>query len=103
MNQPGGGDHGVIAGAPPHTRVVLAGACLGFLPHNFFRARIFMGDTGSMALGFLLAASTITLAGRIDPASVTTGTLVPTLLPILLPHQAAARPETFLILVRSIP
>ena len=71
---------------------LLVGACLGFLPHNFFRARIFMGDTGSMALGFLLAASTITLAGRIDPASVTTGTLVPTLLPILLPVAIMAVP-----------
>ena len=38
----------------------LAGGCLGFLPHNRSPARIFMGDTGSQLLGFLLgAASTI--------------------------------------------
>ena len=35
--------------------VMLAGACIGFLPHNFYPAKIFMGDTGSMLLGLLLA------------------------------------------------
>lgn len=34
----------------------LAGACLGFLPHNFAPARIFMGDAGSLFIGYLLAA-----------------------------------------------
>ncbi|MDQ3986526.1 MAG: undecaprenyl/decaprenyl-phosphate alpha-N-acetylglucosaminyl 1-phosphate transferase [Actinomycetota bacterium] len=37
----------------------LAGACLGFLRHNFHPARIFMGDTGSLPLGFGLAALAI--------------------------------------------
>ena len=45
----------------------LTGMCLGFLPHNFFPARIFMGDTGSMLIGLLLATSTITLTGQVDP------------------------------------
>jgi UDP-GlcNAc:undecaprenyl-phosphate/decaprenyl-phosphate GlcNAc-1-phosphate transferase len=40
---------------PALAAIVLAGACLGFLPHNFHPARIFMGDTGSMLLGLLLA------------------------------------------------
>ena len=35
---------------------VLTGMCLGFLPHNFNPARIFMGDSGSMLIGLLLAA-----------------------------------------------
>ena len=39
----------------------LLGACLGFLLHNFNPARIFMGDTGSLFLGFLLAAVGIKL------------------------------------------
>jgi UDP-N-acetylmuramyl pentapeptide phosphotransferase/UDP-N-acetylglucosamine-1-phosphate transferase len=43
--------HGL--GAVP---VLLAAACLGFLPFNFPRARIFLGDVGSGALGFLIAA-----------------------------------------------
>ena len=36
---------------PAVTSAVLAGMCIGFLPHNFNPARIFMGDTGSMLLG----------------------------------------------------
>ena len=38
---------------------LLAGACLGFLPYNFNPAKIFMGDTGAMFLGFILAAISI--------------------------------------------
>ena len=41
--------------------LVLAGACMGFLPYNFNPARIFMGDCGSMFLGFCLAV--ISVAG----------------------------------------
>jgi len=37
----------------------LAGACLGFLRHNFPRAHIFMGDAGSMVIGFILACIAI--------------------------------------------
>ena len=37
----------------------LAGACLGFLPRNFNPAEIFMGDTGSTFLGFVLAVTSI--------------------------------------------
>ena len=36
-------------------QIVLAGAALGFLPHNFPKARMFLGDVGSITLGFLLA------------------------------------------------
>lgn len=36
--------------------IILLGACLGFFPYNFQPARIFLGDTGSMLLGFILAA-----------------------------------------------
>ena len=36
---------------------ILAGACLGFLPRNFSPAELFMGDTGSMFLGYVLAVS----------------------------------------------
>lgn len=38
---------------------VLAGACIGFLPHNFNPATIFMGDTGSTFLGFMLAVLSV--------------------------------------------
>ena len=52
-------------------RAVLAGACLGFLPHNFYPARIFMGDTGSMLLGLLLAYAPISSIASLDYASLT--------------------------------
>jgi UDP-GlcNAc:undecaprenyl-phosphate GlcNAc-1-phosphate transferase len=42
---------------PALISVVLAGACLGFLPHNFQPARIFMGDSGSMLIGLMLATA----------------------------------------------
>jgi UDP-GlcNAc:undecaprenyl-phosphate/decaprenyl-phosphate GlcNAc-1-phosphate transferase len=38
---------------------IVAGACFGFLRHNFYPARIFMGDSGAMLLGFTLAAVSI--------------------------------------------
>jgi UDP-GlcNAc:undecaprenyl-phosphate GlcNAc-1-phosphate transferase len=47
----------------PLFSALLFGICVGFLPHNFNPARIFMGDTGSMLLGTLLAGATITGAG----------------------------------------
>lgn len=40
-------------------QLLLAGAALGFLPHNFPRARMFLGDVGSVPIGFLLALATV--------------------------------------------
>jgi len=50
--------------------LILAGGCLGFLPFNFNPARIFMGDTGSLFLGFVLAA--ISIEGVIKGATALT-------------------------------
>ncbi len=82
--------------------VLLVGITAGFLPNNYAPARIFMGDTGSMLLGLLLAAGTITLAGQVDPSALGTGVLLPTLLPILLPIAVMAVPliDLFLAVVR---
>lgn len=78
--------------------VLLVGLTLGFLPHNFFPARIFMGDTGSMLLGLLLAAGTITLSGQVDPSAMAGGALLPALLPVLLPVAVMAVPLIDLLL-----
>lgn len=43
---------------------VILGVTLGFLKYNFNPAKIFMGDSGSMTLGFLLATSTVAGVGR---------------------------------------
>ena len=48
----------------------LVGCCVGFLPHNFHPARVFMGDSGSMLLGLLLATSTIAITRDIDTTVV---------------------------------
>jgi len=50
----------------PLIAVIACGVCVGFLPHNFHPARIFMGDSGAMLLGLLLAASTLVVSGRTD-------------------------------------
>ncbi|WP_298459398.1 MraY family glycosyltransferase [uncultured Cellulomonas sp.] len=66
----------------------LVGACLGFLPHNFFPARIFMGDSGSMLIGLVIASAAIVVTGQIDLQNlelVTPRQTVPAFLPILLP------------------
>jgi UDP-GlcNAc:undecaprenyl-phosphate/decaprenyl-phosphate GlcNAc-1-phosphate transferase len=52
---------------PAILSAVVAGACLGFLRHNFFPARIFMGDAGSLSLGFILAA--VSIQGLLKTAS----------------------------------
>jgi UDP-GlcNAc:undecaprenyl-phosphate GlcNAc-1-phosphate transferase len=63
----------------------LVGACVGFLPHNFYPARIFMGDSGSMLIGMVMAAAAIVVTGQIDLESVTNRQTIPAFLPILLP------------------
>ena len=50
----GRGEPGVAA-----AQLALAGACAGFLPFNFPRARIFLGDAGSLFLGYSLGASAV--------------------------------------------
>jgi UDP-GlcNAc:undecaprenyl-phosphate GlcNAc-1-phosphate transferase len=54
---------------PTLIAALIAGACLGFLPHNFQPARIFMGDSGAMLIGLMLAAASTSASGRVDPAS----------------------------------
>lgn len=76
----------------------LMGMCAGFLPHNWFRAQVFMGDTGSMLIGFLMAASSIMLTGQIDPGGLTNESLLPAFLPIVLPLSILAIPLLDLLL-----
>ncbi len=46
--------------------VIVVGICAGFLPWNFHPAKIFMGDGGALLLGALMAASTVSVGGRVD-------------------------------------
>ena len=49
----------------PVVAVITCGVSIGFLPHNFHPARIFMGDGGALLLGLLMAVSTMLVGGRI--------------------------------------
>ncbi len=64
------GDAGVLSANSigPLIAVLVFGICLGFLPWNVHPARIFMGDGGSLLLGCLMAASTISVGGRTEEA-----------------------------------
>ena len=79
------------AGAPSLITAIVIGICIGFLPHNYHPARIFMGDSGAMFLGLLLSAAAITLTGQIDANSITENGTAP-LLPLLLPFAVLAIP-----------
>lgn len=79
-------DHGgdVLFYPPAVISVVLAGACLGFLPHNFHPAKIFMGDSGSMLIGLMLAAASTTAAGPISQTAYGARDVFALLSPFLL-------------------
>ena len=84
--------------APTLIAAVLAGACLGFLPHNFNPARIFMGDSGSMLVGLMLSASATSLTGQFNYTSIDPKVAFPVLLPLLLPLAVLVVPLVDLLL-----
>lgn len=69
----------------------LAGACVGFLIHNFHPARLFMGDSGSMLIGLVLSATAITVTTQFSSEDIAQGadgaraSWLPMLLPVALP------------------
>ncbi|MGW4892122.1 glycosyltransferase family 4 protein [Kitasatospora sp. NPDC004240] len=87
--------------------VLLIGMTLGFLAHNVHPARIFMGDSGSMMLGLMLAVAAISITGRVDPdllqseagsQTAAVHALVPLYIPLLLPLTVIALPLADLLL-----
>jgi UDP-GlcNAc:undecaprenyl-phosphate GlcNAc-1-phosphate transferase len=100
--------YGIEAAAPATLfAAVLMGMCLGFLPHNMHPARIFMGDSGSMLIGLVLAAGAVSITGQVDPdllvehtGSVRSAvhTMVPLYMPLLLPLSIIAVPVADLVL-----
>jgi UDP-GlcNAc:undecaprenyl-phosphate/decaprenyl-phosphate GlcNAc-1-phosphate transferase len=83
---------------------VLVGACVGFLPHNVYPARIFMGDSGAMVLGFVFSAAAIIITGQIDPEQVLVRQRFPAFLPMLLPFAVLLLPllDMGLAIVRRV-
>jgi len=80
------------AGAPSLVTAVVIGMCVGFLPYNYYPAKIFMGDSGAMLLGLLLSAAAITLTGQIDINAIAGQDSRSTLVPLLLPFTILAIP-----------
>ncbi|MBT2524743.1 undecaprenyl/decaprenyl-phosphate alpha-N-acetylglucosaminyl 1-phosphate transferase [Streptomyces sp. ISL-99] len=87
---------------------ILMGMCVGFLPHNMHPARIFMGDSGSMLIGLVLAAGAISVTGQVDPDAMklfagastreVTHAMLPVFIPLLLPLTIIAIPVADLLL-----
>ncbi|MFD4662142.1 MraY family glycosyltransferase [Streptomyces halstedii] len=100
--------YGIEAAAPATLfAAVLMGMCLGFLPHNLHPARIFMGDSGSMLIGLVLAAGAISVTGQVDPdlmnlfvggERAATHAMLPVFIPLLLPLTIIAIPAADLVL-----
>jgi UDP-GlcNAc:undecaprenyl-phosphate GlcNAc-1-phosphate transferase len=82
---------------PALAAAVLTGVCAGFLPHNVHRARIFMGDSGSMLLGLVLSAASISLTARFDSQTLPDNTFLVAVLPLLLPIAVIAIPSVDLL------
>jgi UDP-GlcNAc:undecaprenyl-phosphate GlcNAc-1-phosphate transferase len=82
----------------------LAGVCVGFLPHNFFPARMFMGDSGALLIGFMLACSAISLTGQYPTSRISQGlfgataSLLPAMLPLILPFAVLLVPFVDLVM-----
>jgi UDP-GlcNAc:undecaprenyl-phosphate GlcNAc-1-phosphate transferase len=94
-----------VAAVPTLLTAALAGTCIGFLPHNFSPARIFMGDSGSMLIGLMLAAAATTATTSTDPQAFGSafGSL-PLALPLLIPIAVLAVPfvDLMLALIRRM-
>ncbi len=94
-----------ITAAPTLLSAVLAGACIGFLPHNFYPAKIFMGDSGSMLVGLMISAAAATATTSTDPqtfAGAAGG--IPLALPLLIPSAVLVIPffDLMLAVVRRV-
>lgn len=71
---------------------LLVGCCLGFLPHNFNPARIFMGEVGAMLIGLLLATAAIAVTADFEAMEGFRFRNVPAYMPVLLPIAVVALP-----------
>lgn len=98
------GSAGLFVGDTPAPliSIIAAGVCLGFLPHNFNPAKVFMGDTGALFLGTLLSSATITGIGRTTEPQFADG--VALVIPIALPALVMALPflDVALSIVRRV-
>lgn len=71
---------------------VVVGICVGFLPFNWHRAKMFMGDTGALLIGLLMATSTVSVTGQLNPAQLDQKLVLASYIPIILPIAVLAVP-----------
>lgn len=72
--------------------LALVGVCIGFLPFNWHRAKMFMGDTGALLVGLLMATSTVSVTGEVNPAALDIKLVIASYIPIILPVAVLALP-----------
>lgn len=63
----------------------LCGALIGFLPVNAYPAKMFMGDSGALVIGLIMAGSTISVTGQVDPGTADPKQFIPAFIPLLIP------------------
>ncbi len=89
---------GAVSAYPPAIiSAALVGMCAGFLPHNFEPSRIFMGDSGSMLIGLLLAAASTSASGKINMSLYGTVDIVALMSPIIVVVAAVFIPVLDLV------
>jgi UDP-GlcNAc:undecaprenyl-phosphate GlcNAc-1-phosphate transferase len=80
--------------ATPILAIIIVGIALGFLRHNFFPARIFMGDSGSMLLGLVLGATTVMGVGHAPALGESSAEVFLAYFPLLIPLAVILIPFT---------
>lgn len=71
---------------------IVVGIAVGFLPFNWHRARMFMGDTGALLIGILMASSTVAVTGQLNPGALDQKLVLASYIPIILPIAVLAMP-----------
>ncbi|APT84554.1 MraY family glycosyltransferase [Corynebacterium aquilae] len=90
---------GTVAAYPPAIiGAALLGICAGFLPHNFEPSRIFMGDSGAMLLGLLLAAASTSASGKINMSLYGGADTVGLMVPLMVVFGAFSIPVIDLVM-----
>ena len=72
--------------------IVVVAVCAGFLPFNWHRAKMFMGDAGALLVGLLMATSTVSVTGQLNPAALDLKLVLAAYIPIILPIAVLALP-----------
>lgn len=81
--------------------IALAGCCVGFLWYNYHPASIFMGDSGAMVLGLIMASSAIIVTGQVNPIQLGENTVAAGFLPIIVPIAVVMIPTLDLVITAA--